>query len=74
MMWNSFWGRLTSPKKAREMPTYDVEVCRTSWGNQVIRVEADTEEDAKRLALDKAGDIYFSEHDADYEAIDVWMI
>jgi hypothetical protein len=55
------------------MPIYDVEVCRTSWGNQVIRVEADTEEAAKKLALDKAGDLYYSEHGADYEAIDIWI-
>ena len=47
---------------------YEVSVCRISYGFINIRVEANSEKEAKEIALDQAGNHLFSEHDADYEA------
>jgi hypothetical protein len=73
-MWNISWEKPKNQKKARGMGVkYCVEIQRLSWGNQVINVEADSEEEARRMALDEAGNEYFSEHDADYEVVDIWI-
>jgi hypothetical protein len=45
-----------------------VTVIRTGWGGRDIIIEgAKDEEEARSLAMDKAGDYEFSEHDADYK-------
>jgi hypothetical protein len=49
------------------MAKWKVEVCRISYANQIITVEADNEEEAKQKALELAGDYFFSAHSADYE-------
>lgn len=46
--------------------TYEVLVSRISYASRNIEVEAADAKEAKRMALDKAGDFEFSEHDADY--------
>lgn len=50
---------------------YVVSVCRTSYAFRDIEVRAKNEKEAKRLALDQAGDHEFSEKDADYETTNV---
>lgn len=51
-----------TPKKK----TYEVEVCRTSYGFATIKIEAESEEEAEDLALEIAGNYDYSEKDADY--------
>lgn len=46
--------------------TYKVEVCRTSYGFATIEVEAESEEEAEDLAVEKAGNYDYSEKDAEY--------
>jgi len=47
---------------------YEVLVTRTSHASRNITVTALSADDAKRVATDRAGDLIFSEHDADYDA------
>ena len=47
---------------------WEVPVVRNSWGSQRIRVEADTAEEAKEKAVEKAGDEVFDEDGSDYWA------
>jgi hypothetical protein len=48
------------------MPKFEVQVFRTSYSSRMIEVEANNEEEAKKNALEEAGDYEFSEHDAEY--------
>lgn len=56
------------------MAKYEVDVCRIGYGYNTMNVIADNEEEATRMALDKAGDMYYSEKDADYEVQDVRLV
>lgn len=47
---------------------WTVPVCRTAYAHHTMEVTARTEEEAIEKALDAAGDIEFSEKDADYSA------
>jgi hypothetical protein len=49
------------------MPVFEIPVTRIGYGCKTIKVAADTKEEAERLAMEKAGDESFLEHDADYE-------
>ncbi len=49
---------------------WSVPVCRTAYAHHTMEVTARTEEEAIEKALDVAGDIEFSEKDADYSAPD----
>ncbi len=49
------------------MSKFNVEVKRISYSTRMIEVEADSVAEAKEKALIDAGDLEFSEHDADYE-------
>lgn len=46
--------------------TYQVEVCRISYGFRTIEVEADSPEEAQKKARDEAGDYVFSEKSSEY--------
>jgi hypothetical protein len=48
------------------MPKFEVQVFRTSYSSRMIEVEAKNEEEAKKNALEEAGDYEFSENDAEY--------
>lgn len=50
------------------MPKYKVSVYRIGYAHLDIEVEADNPNAAEDLAVEKAGDHVFSEHDADYKA------
>ena len=54
--------RVVAPKKE----TYKVEVCRIGYSFATIEVEAENEDEAEDLALEKAGNHDFSEKDAEY--------
>ena len=45
---------------------FTVNVCRVSYAFHSIVVEAKTEKEAEKLALDQAGDHEYSEKSADY--------
>jgi hypothetical protein len=53
------------------MKKYNVSVVRVSYCSREIEVEASSEEEAGMLAVEKAGDYEFNEHDADYSVDDV---
>lgn len=57
---------LTPPDKPTR--TFEVPVVRNSWGTRRIRVKAVDAEEAKRKALEQAGDEVFKEEEADYWA------
>ncbi len=46
---------------------YTVIITRTSYSSTGVEVEADSEEQAREIAMDEAGDHSYSEHSADYE-------
>jgi hypothetical protein len=50
------------------MRKFNVEVCRISYAVISLEIEAESEEQAVGLAIDQAGNHYFSEHHADYSA------
>jgi hypothetical protein len=50
------------------MREYDVDVCRMGYGHLTLRVQAKNAKEAKRKALDEAGNHVFSENNADYSA------
>jgi hypothetical protein len=49
------------------MNTYDVKVIRTGYATRTDRVEANTLEEAKQKALDRAGDFEYSDNTSEYE-------
>lgn len=53
--------------KPGKKQTFAVEVVRTSYAFKTIEVEATSQEEAEKLALDEAGDHLYSEKDADYK-------
>jgi hypothetical protein len=53
-----------------EKKMFVVEVTRTTYSTLPFKVMAEDQQDAKEIALDKAGNFTFSEHDADYSATD----
>jgi hypothetical protein len=55
-------------KHRSEAMIFEVPVMRNSWGCMRIRVEADSEEDAKRKAVEQAADEVFDEDGSDYWA------
>lgn len=57
-----------------ERDEYEVMVCRTSYAFNTIRVKAHNEEEAERLAIDRAGDHLYNEKDADYLAESVTLV
>jgi hypothetical protein len=64
--------RVKTSNKEKHMATkklkeYKVNVCRIGYGNNDLKVAATSEKEARKLALDLAGSLDFSEHDADYE-------
>jgi hypothetical protein len=54
------------------MAKWEVQVCRTSYANRTIEVEANSYEEASKKALVESRDHLYSEHDADYEVVDAW--
>lgn len=50
-----------------EKKKFKVLVTRTSYSSRNIEVEAESELEAKELAIDEAGSFEFREHDADYD-------
>ena len=48
------------------MKKFKVEVCRTSYSFNKIEVEAETPEEAKEIALEKAGNYLYSESNVEY--------
>ena len=62
----------TSKEEPAELPEvkWSVPVCRTAYAHHTMEVVAKTEQEAIEKALDAAGDIEFSEKDADYSAPD----
>lgn len=51
---------------------FKVEVCRTTYSFNKIEVEAETPEEAKEIALEKAGNYLYSESNVEYTAEDVF--
>ena len=45
---------------------YDVHVTRIGHSSRTIQVSATNQEEAEKKALEAAGDLEFSEHDAEY--------
>lgn len=59
------------------MKKFKVSVVRISYAVREIEIEAESEEAAKELALDEAGNYEFSEHNSDYEVesvFEAWKI
>lgn len=54
------------------MPKYRVNMCRIGYGFNSFTVIADTEEKAREMALDRAGDCYYSEKTSEYEIEDIY--
>ena len=52
------------------MPTFKIQVTRIGYAIRFIEVEAVDEPQARRLALETAGNYQFTEHDAEYELAD----
>ena len=48
------------------MPKFKVSVCRTGFGHAAFEVEAESEQKAKELAMDRAYDTVFSENSSEY--------
>jgi hypothetical protein len=53
---------------------WNVAVCRVGYGHANLSVRARTEKEAEELATDQAGDIHFSEHDAEYEVTGILRV
>lgn len=49
------------------MAEFNVKVIRTSFSKATIKVEADSEEEAEKKALEVSGDHSYSEYDAEYD-------
>ena len=54
---------------AGEPRTFEVEVCRASFGFATFTVTATSQEDAQAQAIEMAGDHEFSERSSEYEAV-----
>jgi len=50
---------------------YQVEVCRTSYGNRMIFVEAESADLAEDMAMDVAGNFAFDEHASEYQVVSI---
>ena len=48
------------------MPIFRIEVTRIGYATRVIEVDAASQSEAERIALDTAGDHEFREHRAEY--------
>jgi hypothetical protein len=55
-------------RKQRQKRKFKVSVTRTAYAGADVEVEARGAAEARKLALARAGDLEFSEHDAEYEA------
>lgn len=55
-----------STKVSQPLKSYTVEVVRTSYAVRLIPVKALNIRDAKRKALDEAGNYLYNEHGAEY--------
>lgn len=53
------------------MGIHSIVLVRTGYGKATLNVEADTREDAVREALDRAGDLIYSEYAAEYSCDDL---
>ena len=49
------------------MSKWLVNVVRVGYASRIIEVDAESEEKAKQLAMDTAGNYQFDEHASDYE-------
>ena len=77
---DAFFGKTICPSCKEEIPVrailgmepieVDMEVSRECVAFNTVTVVANSEEEARRKALDKAGDYVFSEKDANYEVTD----
>lgn len=61
-------------KTKKKPKIYDVEVRRTGWGWNTIRVTAKNEKDAKDVALYMAGNFDYSEKSSEYVVTGVTKI
>lgn len=57
--------------KTKQPKSFTVTVTRSSYSSREIKVVAISKAKAKELALDMAGDLEFSERDADYSVADI---
>ena len=53
--------------EGRVMSKWLVNVVRVGYASRIIEVDAESEEKAKQLAMDTAGNYQFDEHTSDYE-------
>jgi hypothetical protein len=53
------------------MKRYQVSICRTAYAFHTFEIVASSQKEAEREALDKAGDIVYSEKDAEYSVADI---
>lgn len=51
---------------------FKVEICRTAYSFNKIEVEAETSEEAKEIAIEKAGNYLYNESNVEYTAEDVF--
>jgi hypothetical protein len=49
------------------MKKFEIDITRISYGNKLIEVEAETQEEAEAIALELALDEVFEDYDADYK-------
>jgi hypothetical protein len=56
------------------MPTFDVEICRTSYQFARVRVQAKNRDEAEKAARLVEGDQSYSEKDADYSTSGVYEV
>ena len=59
-------GETEEVDETHKKETYKVEVCRIGYSFATIEVEAENEDEAEDLALEKAGNYDYSEKDAEY--------
>jgi hypothetical protein len=56
------------------MPKFKASITRTSYATRDLEFEAPNIEEFKKMALEKAGDLYFSSENAEYEIESVWEV
>ncbi len=73
-LYNIVFGFAVTPSQIEyvEKEKFIVSVTRTSWSSKEITVEASNRAEAERLALDEAGNLEFSEKDAEYKTGSVY--
>jgi hypothetical protein len=49
------------------MKKFEIDITRISYGNRLIEVEAETQEEAEAIALELALDEVFEDYDAEYK-------